>query len=70
MDSIINKIMTTFHDFSVSDQAFARCHKAQFHTDLIKLILNIGAGSWLNFHAFSDINSRMTASNTYETTKG
>ena len=63
MDSIINKIADNIHDFSVSDQAFTRCRKLN-STDLIKLILNMGAGS-LNseiFHAFPDINSRMTAS--------
>ncbi|UZZ85263.1 transposase [Lactobacillus crispatus] len=63
MDSIINKIADNIHDFSVSDQAFTHCRKLN-STDLIKLILNMGAGS-LNseiFHAFPDINSRMTAS--------
>ena len=63
MDSIINKIADNIHDFSVSDQAFTRCRKLN-STDLIKLILNMGAGS-LNseiFHAFPYINSRMTAS--------
>ena len=63
MDSIINKIAANIHDFSVSDQAFTRCRKLN-PTDLIKLILNMGAGS-LNskiFHAFPDVNSRMTAS--------
>ena len=63
MDSIINKIADNIHDFSVSDQAFTRCRKLN-STDLIKLILNMGAGS-LNseiFHAFPDMNSRMTAS--------
>ncbi|MGU9946939.1 IS4 family transposase [Lactobacillus delbrueckii subsp. bulgaricus] len=63
MDSIINKIAANIHDFSVSDQAFTRCRKLN-PTDLIKLILNMGAGS-LNseiFHAFPDVNSRMTVS--------
>ncbi|WP_270781635.1 IS4 family transposase, partial [Lactobacillus amylovorus] len=63
MDSIINKIADNIHDFSVSDQAFTRCRKLN-STDLIKLILNMGAGS-LNseiFHAFPNMNSRMTAS--------
>lgn len=63
MDSIINKIAANIHAFSVSDQAFTRCRKLN-STDLIKLILNMGAGS-LNseiFHAFPDINLRMTAS--------
>lgn len=63
IDSIINKIAANIHDFSVSDQAFTRCRKLN-PTDLIKLILNMGAGS-LNskiFHAFPDVNSRMTAS--------
>ncbi|EFG54894.1 hypothetical protein HMPREF0493_1460, partial [Lactobacillus amylolyticus DSM 11664] len=63
MDSIINKIAANIHDFSVSDQAFTRCRKLN-PIDLIKLILNMGAGS-LNseiFHAFPDVNSRMTAS--------
>ena len=63
MDNIINKIATNIHAFSVSDQAFTRCRKLNV-VDLIKLILNMGAGS-LNseiFHAFPNINSRMTAS--------
>ena len=63
MDSIINKIAANIHDFSVSDQSFTRCRKLN-PTDLIKLILNMGAGS-LNseiFHAFPNVNSRMTAS--------
>ena len=63
MDSIINKIAANIHDFSVSDQSFTRCRKLN-PTDLIKLILNMGAGS-LNseiFHAFPNVNFRMTAS--------
>ncbi|GAA0043634.1 IS4 family transposase [Lactobacillus amylovorus] len=63
MDNIINKIATNIHAFSVSDQAFTRCRKLNV-VDLIRLILNMGAGS-LNseiFHAFPNINSRMTAS--------
>lgn len=63
MDNIINKIATNIHAFSVSDQAFTRCRKPNV-VDLIRLILNMGAGS-LNseiFHAFPNINSRMTAS--------
>lgn len=63
MDSVINKIAANIHNFTVSDQAFTRCRKLN-PTDLIKLILNMGAGS-LNseiFHAFPDVNSRMTAS--------
>ena len=54
MDNIINKIATNIHTFSVSDQAFTRCRKLNV-VDLIRLILNMGAGS-LNseiFHAFS-----------------
>ncbi len=63
MDSIINKMAANIHAFSVSDHAFTRCRKLNA-IDLIKLILNMGAGS-LNseiFHAFPDINLRMTAS--------
>ena len=63
MDNIINKIVANIHDFSVSNHAFTRCRKLNA-VDLIKLILNMGAGS-LNseiFHAFPDVNLRMTAS--------
>lgn len=63
MDNIINKIAANIHSFSVSDRAFTRCRKLNA-VDLIKLILNMGDGS-LNmeiFHAFSDMNLRMTAS--------
>lgn len=63
MDNIINKIATNIHAFSVSDQAFTRCRKLNV-VDLIRLILNMGAGSLSSeiFHAFPNINSRMTAS--------
>lgn len=63
MDNIINKIAANIHDFSVSNQDFTRCRKLNA-VDLIKLILNMGAGS-LNseiFRAFPDVNLRMTAS--------
>lgn len=63
MNDIINKIATNIHAFSVSKQDFTRCRKLNA-VDLIKLILNMGAGS-LNseiFHAFPDMNLRMTAS--------
>lgn len=63
IDNIINKIAANIHAFSVSDQVFTRCRKLNA-VDLIKLILNMGAGS-LNseiFHAFPDVNLRMTAS--------
>lgn len=62
MNSIINKIAANLHGFSMSDQAFTRCRKLN-SADLIKLILNMGAGS-LNtevFHVFPDMSSRMTA---------
>lgn len=63
MDNIINKIAANIHAFSTSDKAFTRCRKLNV-VDLIKLILNMGAGS-LNseiFHAFPDMNLRMTTS--------
>lgn len=63
MDQIINQIAANIHKFTFPDQAFTRCRKLNA-IDLIKLILNMGAGS-LNtelFKAFPDINFRMTAS--------
>ncbi|KRN13910.1 hypothetical protein FC38_GL001671 [Lactobacillus gigeriorum DSM 23908 = CRBIP 24.85] len=63
MDQIINRIAANIHKFTFPDQAFTRCRKLNA-IDLIKLILNIGAGS-LNtelFKAFPDINFRMSAS--------
>lgn len=63
MDNIINKIAANIHAFSTSDKAFTRCRKLNV-VDLIKLILNMGAGS-LNseiFHAFPDMNLKMTTS--------
>lgn len=63
MDQIINQIAANIHKFTFSNHDFTRCRKLNA-VDLIKLILNMGAGS-LNtelFKAFSDINFRMTAS--------
>ena len=63
MDQIINQIAANIHKFTFPDQAFTRCRKLNA-IDLIKLILNMGAGS-LNtelFKAFPDINFRMSAS--------
>ena len=63
MNNIINEIAANIHDFSASDQAFTRCRKLDA-VDLIKLILNMGAGS-LNaelLKAFPDVKLRMTAS--------
>ena len=44
MDQIINQIAANIHKFTFSDQAFTRCLKLNA-IDLIKLTLNIGAGS-------------------------
>lgn len=63
MDQIINQIAANIHKFTFPDHAFTRCRKLNA-IDLIKLILNMGAGS-LNtelFKAFPDINFRMSAS--------
>lgn len=63
MNQIINQITADLHHFTTSKQAFSRCRKLNA-TDLIKLILNMGAGS-LNtelLKAFPDVNLRMTAS--------
>ncbi|WP_297951980.1 IS4 family transposase [uncultured Lactobacillus sp.] len=63
IDQIINQIAANIHSYTNSTKAFSRCRKLNV-ADLIKLILNMGAGS-LNtelFKAFPDINTRMTAS--------
>lgn len=63
MNNVINKIASHIHDFSVSEQDFTRCRKLNA-TDLIKLILNMGAGSLDSelLKAFPDVKLRMTAS--------
>lgn len=63
MNSIINETVSNIQEFSVSSRFFTRCRKLNA-TDLIKLILQMGAESLDTelFNAFPDVNSRMTVS--------